>query len=1100
MNLKDFRFFDKRLHCVRFIDSDAGKQSWHSGEEVRLVNEEGTLVIAQGDLAAVVEAPDKTTSHLASAGTDIWRIAHKANDHLQLEVLSVQRRIHTKLSIAVDSYLITQLSDDDLIDAKSIDKASEWLSDEFVVNGAQTYVLSQSFSNDNEHVLNLAGRRYALTLKKENNIWVAKRLTRLRHDAASFSAVVGDVAFIDGSVAAQVSAWEIDPLDNGTGSYLSLWEQYSDVQWQQATRAAKKIGYFRYSRQEHTGTEKSRFRFDIGKEPAEELQKRLGEVRESGELDTSDLTFEIAEEPPEWLVEASVIADNSRAGKTPLFGRNVRIIPPYIEVEVTQRRPQNKGVVFLSIQGDKTAHERRRGAYTSIRALNNPMPQLSRLLEGIDSPVERRRTLRALTATARKRFKGEPTPRQKEAVDVGLNTPDVALIVGPPGTGKTQVITALQQRIAEEFSRDSEITHQVLLTSFQHDAVDNVVERSGVFGLPAVKVGGRRFGVDGSVSPVTHWRLNKIRTLKPELEKELNTEPVFGLYQALKNSCLNLRISRQSSQRNQLVKDIDGVLGKLSTEHGISLSQSTTDNWYDINQRLSISSSLSIAGEDHKHLLRLLRGLRTLETSFSDDGLARLDDLCEFIFTLSELAQDEAVMSLVDLRVAAESSAVSIAEVTQKTAEARDTLLDTLRPDYRPYLLRSYISESDCKVLDQIETELYASLAQSRTLGPLLVRYEYLTALEERKDDVERSVGDYAAIVGATCQQAAGEQMIGVKEVSDRLNISFDTVIVDEAARAAPLDLLIPMSMASRRIVLVGDHLQLPHMLEPRVETELQERHELDTVKSELLKISLFEHLHRTFKELHKAGGPQRVVMLDTQFRMHPELGRFVSREFYERRGFDPISSGLPESVFHHDIEAYEGCIATWLDIPKHEGVEKSSNGSRKRLVEAKRCAKEAHEILTKRPDLSVGVITFYSAQRDAIYEELASLGCAEKTEEGWQISSGYRTTSEGEERLRVGSVDAFQGKEFDVVILSVVRTWSSRTELTAEGLNQKLGFLRIPNRINVAMSRQKKLLIVVGDAELSSVPAIEADDGQPMLPGFAEFYELCRGKYGQIR
>ena len=118
MNLKDFRFFDKRLHCVRFIDSDAGKQSWHSGEEVRLVNEEGTLVIAQGDLAAVVEAPDKTTSHLASAGTDIWRIAHKANDHLQLEVLSVQRRIHTKLSIAVDRYLITQLSDDDLIDAK----------------------------------------------------------------------------------------------------------------------------------------------------------------------------------------------------------------------------------------------------------------------------------------------------------------------------------------------------------------------------------------------------------------------------------------------------------------------------------------------------------------------------------------------------------------------------------------------------------------------------------------------------------------------------------------------------------------------------------------------------------------------------------------------------------------------------------------------------------------------------------------------------------------------------------------------------------------------------------------------------------------------
>jgi superfamily I DNA and/or RNA helicase len=176
--------------------------------------------------------------------------------------------------------------------------------------------------------------------------------------------------------------------------------------------------------------------------------------------------------------------------------------------------------------------------------------------------------------------------------------------------------------------------------------------------------------------------------------------------------------------------------------------------------------------------------------------------------------------------------------------------------------------------------------------------------------------------------------MTNIKDVMQDGSISFDTVVVDEAARANPLDLMIPMAMAQRRIVLVGDHLQLPHMLEPHVESELKEQEELGAVEQELLKTSLFEHLHKLFLKLEKGGGPKRVVMLDTQFRMHPLLGRFVSQEFYERRGFDPISSGLPADNFEHDISGYEGCVATWIDIPKQEGTEQKRNGSRMREAE----------------------------------------------------------------------------------------------------------------------------------------------------------------------
>lgn len=70
--------------------------------------------------------------------------------------------------------------------------------------------------------------------------------------------------------------------------------------------------------------------------------------------------------------------------------------------------------------------------------------------------------------------------------------------------------------------------------------------------------------------------------------------------------------------------------------------------------------------------------------------------------------------------------------------------------------------------------------------------------------------------------------------------LTYDTVIIDEAARATPSDLLIPMSLARNRIILVGDQRQLPHMIEDRLVNELKETNHIDT---DLLNNTLFEML-----------------------------------------------------------------------------------------------------------------------------------------------------------------------------------------------------------------------------------------------------------------
>jgi superfamily I DNA and/or RNA helicase len=245
---------------------------------------------------------------------------------------------------------------------------------------------------------------------------------------------------------------------------------------------------------------------------------------------------------------------------------------------------------------------------------------------------------------------------------------------------------------------------------------------------------------------------------------------------------------------------------------------------------------------------------------------------------------------------------------------------------------------------------------------------------------------------------------------------------------------------------------------------------------------------------------------------MHPDLGSFMSREFYELYGLPPVKAGFEKSDFPLDVPGFEGKLAAWINVDQSQGRMNSKNGSKFRDCEAEVVANKALEILKSRPDLSIGIITFYAAQRDLIIDKMVDREIMEYTSTGTVISPAYSTIDRGpekepEERFRVGSVDAFQGKEFDVVLLSPVRHWQQPEALTKDAVNNQLGFLRVPNRINVAMSRQKRLLIVVGDKSLASshldqlMPeGTNTSENEKLLVGFPKFYsELCQKEKGIV-
>ena len=105
-------------------------------------------------------------------------------------------------------------------------------------------------------------------------------------------------------------------------------------------------------------------------------------------------------------------------------------------------------------------------------------------------------------------------------------------------------------------------------------------------------------------------------------------------------------------------------------------------------------------------------------------------------------------------------------------------------------------------------------------------------------------------------------------------------------------------------------------------------------------------------------------------------------------------------------------------------------------------------EVITEHTEAQVGIITFYLKQKEVI-ESLAE----------------SKLTDNELSRVSIGTVDAFQGKEFDVVFLSCVRSNNEKVD----NLKRRVGFLNDLNRLCVSFSRAKSLLVAVGDSDTTS-------------------------------
>nr|WP_305071700.1 AAA domain-containing protein [Providencia sp. wls1922] len=743
---------------------------------------------------------------------------------------------------------------------------------------------------------------------------------------------------------------------------------------------------------------------------------------------------------------------------------------------------------------------RARSAILEGRCAN---PLLGLLIEegGTLPDIQRVTKLKPLTSFVKEKiFKHPPTDRQVEAIDVALNTPDIALIQGPPGTGKTTVVTAILERLNEEYDKTKSIRGQILVSGFQHDAVENIVARLSVNALPAVKFGRRtgdsEFTEDAVTEKINKWCSNvaeNIRIKNPQIaqtEDQVRLAELFVAYSLCpsKNNTVSLMKRILDLPRDVISEDItseaEEIINSLQTE--LKSNDPST--------------------------LRLVRALRVSEAAFVDDGAARAVDL------LDKIEDELANPDLSVLEKAARWRCGKPLSFLPELRELKESLLYKYLPlpDFRTEKPREDVLRLVATVSQLLEKKLNSTNKRDAILA------EFLHELEDNPDGVREAIEDYNFVYAATTQQAVGKDIIRSKNKNVRYDqrtemVRYDTVIIDEAARTSPRDLLIPMSLAEKRIILVGDHRQLPHLIDEEVARALEGGDSSGlSVDVDFVKKSMFEYLFNRLKKLEEKDDIKRTVTLDAQYRTHPILGDFASRNFYNQYN-EGYRSPLAAKYFSQKLKGIEDKAAVWFDVPNSRGPEgyNKDGGKRWRSIEAEVIAEKTNTWIksressaefmqeltgdSKHAGLSFGIISFYKPQVFEVYRELEKYGITERAQDGtWQICQEYRFLENGEERLRIGTVDAFQGMEFDIVFLSMVRSQDMnalppniRNELDYKKKQQKLfGHLMSENRLCVSMSRQKRVLAIVGDGVLTNTQiAVDA------VPALKNFYDLCHEK-----
>jgi hypothetical protein len=843
----------------------------------------------------------------------------------------------------------------------------------------------------------------------------------------------GNIKFVKFDDAMQISGNDITRKLVQTDDIFLAWNQYLDFKKKKSDDDIREKGFLRFKKKLIANGELTLY-FD-----KEVISHPLFDGNENDNFD-----IVIYEDP-------SAINDNiedillykARSYKnTMTVGQCHEIDSDHLKfdgLEDAQKIPQ-QGIIILSDRNAAIEQRRRKDIINSLSRHTNPTANMIMRLTAGEKDTQTGGDINPITADVLDKMFGDKnfkiTENYREAMNIAINTPDLALIQGPPGTGKTTLIKGIVARLNSLGNKN----YKILVSSEQHEALFNVVEKISANKLIPPFISSRQYNDD-----------------KKNDEDESKFESnVMNFQKELINHCDELLkdkidgVSDYSSALSEVIYSIqkirsenyfiDSIKKYLSSINNIVIKNNFGDDTKEIIRRIyeeiatiDTVSAITLLPTEKQRLIKKIESQRLSIESYHDDGEYQLLELQRVINKKSDWADYK-----MDARL------------LEKMQSGNDNIILSVFDDYIKYV--EYIKDN---LLPHQTNEFGKEKISLRELFDKLMvtiqdhsknrNKDFYDIVEELKykimdtDNVITAVKRYTNIIGSTCAQAA--RSIDKTELSS--SAQYDYVIIDEAARANPLDIMIPI-MLGTRVILVGDQMQLPHFIETKLAREFtaNQSKQFD-YDGKLLEKSLFgliyERVEKSWNE--KKLVFKRHIRINEQHRMHPVIGDFISKKFYN----GTIMNGIKTNDNTNTFSVYDGKNIVWLNVPITAGLEEGKP-SYYRKPEVTKIIDILKDILysLNGQEPTIGIISFYKKQVDIISKK---------------IKDDFPQEIVG--LIDCNTVDSFQGKEFDIVILSTVRSNVSQTA------GESLGFIHYGrSRINVALSRAKRLLILVGDAD----------------------------------
>ncbi len=936
-----------------------------------------------------------------------------------------------------------------------------------------------------------------------DKIWAIKSGYRPFHrsDDYRIELWLGEVSFTDATSATALRDSDMALLASGNEKYIGLWKRYAELELSTISEKQKKAGTLIFRQLIENTAERAVLLI----EDQIQLKTFLAVLEE---IDKENMAVEVYQDENRRRKHASV---RKASGKE-------------LTIEYDDGRALNfsAGYVSISIQSAAVQYQRRKEAYDTVLGQLSAKPGLLSLLNGkIEHLADEKRRLTPLSNTVLKKIFPDhpPTPNQIEAIKIALNTPDLAIIQGPPGTGKTTVIRAIYEALSEKEKEPRLFFGRNLATAYQRDATVHLASEMDVYGLPAQTFLGRRNGgwEEGSRA-VSQW-------LEKTKQKVFEANPLLEGYAAIDRLSNDLNLlqlgfnvscataeNRRATLRSFLFELEQFETDRASQKQPEDLDELHIQETYDAvsltpykeRARKMLDHLDKIYSHEHAIDICYAVMLPTTPEAMNDNGAQVIKD------TMDRLLNDRQTDSIRSIATGLSKLYAQEPIRYERVKDGVNALISELRQNNRMIVNRSANEELMNLIQETIEM-LHSTIGDDEMY---LLSY-YVNAFEDT-ETMRESLSRFLTVIAATNQMVGSKDVIGRKKPNsketetpkekenfkkednqkEQLN-DFDTyenIVIDEAARSCPPDLLIPMCRAKERIILVGDHKQLPQFISDDVYKSMKAEGE----DSALLKKSMFEYLIEQTEKLEQTGdGAKRYIMLDQQFRMPAIVGDLVSRHFYKDHPIQsPLGNGGAKAPiglsFGISEERIQHSHMIWLDVPGTAGTRESKdNTSRYRMEEVVRITNMLKTLIVRAEgqakDYKYGIITFYKAQERRLKEHIRSV-----------LLSDERAVCSEEwfnNHVEIGTVDAFQGKEFDIVFLSMVRCHTDYGSFhygdNSNG-KAKYGFTMDENRLCVALSRVKRCLIIAGDENM-----FNDDTALREMPAIYDFLSICKNEDG---